>query len=157
MNICRRTCLRFLSYSQVYCRNSKFHLRGLSSIDEPDSRVDYSVEELLQNIQRQKTLRDPFKNKGDLFRDYSRKRTTAFSIDELVDFLRCNKAETICVIKNPPNTSYASHLVSCTGTGSRHITRLAKLLALEVDISLIIIHVYYRLQGEWLLALGLIF
>ena len=91
----------------------------------PEATVDqFNLRSLLQNIQRQQDkLRD---------KDHKPQRTAAMSIEELVEFLRQDNARGICVIAVPPEKDYVTYFVVCSGTGSRHIGRMADHLANEV-------------------------
>ena len=59
-------------------------------------------------------------------------KSTPMTISELVEFLREENAKDICVIRVPPEQEYVNYLVTCAGTGTRHIGRIADSLAWEV-------------------------
>ena len=93
----------------------------------PSSTQDqYNLRSLLENIQRQQ---DEQKEK-----EHRVARTTMMSVEELVEFLRKDNAREICVIAVPPEMDYVEYFVVCSGTGSRHIGRMADHLANEVHL-----------------------
>ena len=104
-----------------------------SSTNSFNSLTEYSVEELLANIQRERETK-----KIDESKKIQRKeRQEIFNIDEIVEFLKEENATDICVIKVPPSKQYVSYFVICTGTNTRHINRMAKTLAFEVHSNII--------------------
>ena len=60
-------------------------------------------------------------------------RKTVMNIDELIDFLREERAHDICVIKVPPEREYVDYFVVCGGLGTRHIRTMADNLVTEVS------------------------
>jgi len=96
----------------------------------PEANTDqFNLRSLLQNIQRQQDqLRD---------KDQKPPRTSMMSLEELVEFLRQDNARDICAIAVPPEKDYVAYFVVCSGTGSRHIGRMADHLANEVRIGII--------------------
>lgn len=99
-----------------------------SSINSFSSLTEYSVEELLTNIQREREMKKKDENK----KIQRKERQEIYNINELVEFLKLENATDICVIKVPPCKQYVSYFVICTGANTRHINRMAKTLAFEV-------------------------
>ena len=51
--------------------------------------------------------------------------TGVFDVEEVVDLLRNEKAQDICVILVPPECKYVDHMVIVTGRSTRHIQAMA--------------------------------
>ena len=51
--------------------------------------------------------------------------TGVFDVEEVVDLLRDEKAQDICVIYVPPELKYVNYLVIVTGRSTRHIQAMA--------------------------------
>jgi len=51
--------------------------------------------------------------------------TGVFDVEEVVDLLRDEKAQDICVISVPPELKYVNYLVIVTGRSTRHIRAMA--------------------------------
>ena len=139
----RFVCSSFRNGRSRFCgractvRANEFRCRGYcsysSSNKEGESRgSDHDILKLLENIKKQKTLQNIAKEEEERLSLDIKQRTAPFTINELVQFLRKHNLEDICVIKIPPSRNYAQYFVTCTGTGSRHIRRMADLLAAEV-------------------------
>lgn len=83
----------------------------------------YDTERLLNNVQKNVKQR-----KLEIAQ-----RQNLLTIKELFEFLKEENAKEICVIKVPPSLQYVSHFVTCTGTSSRHIKRMAESLCHHVS------------------------
>ena len=90
---------------------------------------EHDLEELLENIEIAKS--------GGKIADGVKRsrvqRSSLMNIDELVDFLRGENAQDICVINVPPERGYVDYFVTCTGLGTRHIGKMADSLVEEVS------------------------
>ena len=115
---------------------SSLHLesRGTKHSDTTKSKsphpghLDYDLDKLLQNIREAQQT-------GELAQEVSEdrdSRTSAMSIEELVEFLEEEKGEEVCVIRVPPERGYVKYFVTCVGVGGRHLQRMADNLAAEV-------------------------
>ena len=121
---------------------SKLESDGGSDGSHPNRRGpeksagSYNLQELLDRIARAQLQKDEqlvenrvkLKTKRPKFR-----RTSLLSIDELVNFLREQKAHDICVLKIPPEREYVEYFVVCSGLGTRHIRVMADCLVAEVS------------------------
>ena len=133
----RLVCNRFRSQgSGIYSREFCCRRYCSCSSSNKEGGSDHDIIKLLENIKKQKTLQNIAREEEERLSFDIKQRTAPFSIDELVEFLRKHNLQDICVIKIPPSRNYASYFVTCTGTGSRHIGRMADLLAAEVRDSL---------------------
>lgn len=94
---------------------------------------DYSFEELLSSVQKARLGEGREKYLTPKMEKVQ--RSTPMSIGELVEFLQEENARDICVISVSPEREYVNYLVTCAGTGSRHIGRMADSLAWEVCTS----------------------
>ncbi len=105
------------------------HLTGHQAIEEDSDAVSspdqFNLRSLLQNIQRQRDEREK--------KDQRPPRTSVVSVEELVELLKKDSAMDVCVIAVPPEMDYVEYFVICSGTGSRHIGRMADHLAEEVS------------------------
>ncbi|XP_019850111.1 PREDICTED: mitochondrial assembly of ribosomal large subunit protein 1-like [Amphimedon queenslandica] len=139
----RLVCSSFRSGRSGLCGHTytvipnEFCCRGYcncnSSNKEGETRSsDSDVLKLLENIKKQKSLQNIAKEEEERLSLDIKQRTAPLTIDELVQFLRKHNLQDICVIRIPPSRNYAHYFVTCTGTGSRHITRMADLLAAEM-------------------------
>lgn len=54
------------------------------------------------------------------------------NIRELVEFIKVDNANDVCVIRIPPEKRYAEYLVICSGVNTKHIQKMAESLAYEV-------------------------
>ena len=106
-----------------------------SSTNSFSSLTEYSIEELLTNIQREREIKKKDENK----KIQRKERQEIFNINEVVEFLKLENATDICVIKVPPCKQYVSYFVICTGANTRHINRMAKTLAFEVRSYIIVL------------------
>ena len=59
-------------------------------------------------------------------------RSSPMEIGELVDFLRGENAQDVCVIRVAPEREYVSYFITCSGMGTRHIRAMAENLVAEV-------------------------
>ena len=98
---------------------------------EPEKRLDYDLEKLLENISVLKSAEAD--KEGDGKATVKPRRTTPMSIGELVEFLRSENAQEICVINVPPEMQYVQYFVTCSGKGLRHISKIAHSLVDEVS------------------------
>ena len=89
---------------------------------------DYNFEDLLQKIHRKQAKRE----EEQLRKVKKRGVADLMSIEELVEFLKLENAEDVCVIRVSPDKQYVDYLVTCTGVSTRHIRRMADALAIEV-------------------------
>lgn len=94
---------------------------------------DFNLEELLSSVQKARL--GEIREKDVTPKVEKVQRSTPMSIGELVEFLREENAQDICVINVPPEREYVNYLVTCTGTGTRHIGRMADSLTWEVCTS----------------------
>ena len=99
---------------------------------QPAAEEDYSLEKLLRNVQKARLREDREQDKTVTVKSKKVQRSTPMTISELVEFLREENAKEICVIRVPPEREYVNYLVTCAGTGTRHIGRMADSLAWEV-------------------------
>jgi len=51
-----------------------------------------------------------------------------FDIEEIVDVLRRENLENICVVSLPPSTKYVDYIVVVTGKSKRHMTAVAEFI-----------------------------
>lgn len=96
----------------------------------------YNLEELLDRIARAQLQEDEHLVENRVKSKKKRpklRRTILMTINELVTFLREQKAQDICVIKIPPEREYVEYFVVCSGLGTRHIRMMADSLAAEVS------------------------
>lgn len=102
------------------------------SVTISTTRKDHDLHQLLKNIQEAQvssllsTQEIVSKTKHKEF------KTFPVPINELVEFLRDESAQDICVINLPPEKDYVNYFVTCTGQGARHIGRMADNLVSEV-------------------------
>ena len=101
---------------------------SLSSEKWSDYFDDYNFEDLLQKIHRKQAKRE----EEQLRKVKKRGVADLMSIEELVEFLKLENAEDVCVIRVSPDKQYVDYLVTCTGVSTRHIRRMADALAIEV-------------------------
>ena len=94
---------------------------------------NYSLEKLLRIVQRARLREDREQDETVTVKSERVQRSTPMTISELVEFLREENARDICVIRVPPEREYVNYLVTCAGTGTRHIGRMADSLAWEVS------------------------
>ena len=94
---------------------------------------DYNLEKLLRNVQRERLREEREQVETVTVKSERVQRSTSMTISELVEFLREENARDICVIRVPPEREYVNYLVTCAGTGTRHIGRMADSLAWEVS------------------------
>ena len=94
---------------------------------------DFNLEELLSSVQKARL--GEIREKDVTPKVEKVQRSTPMSIGELVEFLREENAQDICVMNVPPEQEYVNYLVTCTGTGTRHIGRMADSLTWEVCTS----------------------
>ena len=87
----------------------------------------YDLKKLLENISVLKSAEAD--KEGDGKSTEKPRRTTPMSIGELVEFLRSENAQEICVVNVPPEM----HSVTCSGKGLRHISKIAHSLVDEVS------------------------
>ena len=114
---------------------------GTSSLSQPEESMhgdskteeDYSLEKLLRNVQKARLRENREQDKTVTVKSTKVQRSTSMSISELVKFLQEENAKEICVIRVPPEREYVNYLVTCAGTGTRHIGRMADSLAWEVS------------------------
>ena len=97
---------------------------------EQDDGRDYDLEKLLANISVLKSAERIQEEAGGAERP---RRTSAMTIAELVEFLRGENAQDICVINVPPERQYVQYFVTCSGKGPRHISKIAHSLVDEVS------------------------
>lgn len=104
---------------------------------DPEKSVgSYNLEELLDRIARAQLQKDEQLVENRVKMKTKRpkiRRTALLSIDELVNFLREQKAHDICVLKIPPEREYVEYFVVCSGFGTRHIRVMADSLVAEVS------------------------
>ena len=93
---------------------------------------DYRLEKLLRNVQKARLKEGREQDETVTMKSERIQRSTPMTISELVEFLREENAREICVIRVPPEREYVNYLVTCVGTGTRHIGRMADSLAWEV-------------------------
>lgn len=107
----------------------KPHPQDIGDLAESSTtrRREHDLHSLLYNIQKSRTKQEQTEKE---------KRTTAMSVEELVDFLKEENAKDICVIELPPELNYVRYFVICSGMGSRHIGRMADNLQAEVGSEL---------------------
>jgi len=60
--------------------------------------------------------------------------TGVFDVEEVVDLLRDENAQDICVIRVPPELKYVDYLVIVTGRSTRHIQAMAAYIKWVVSI-----------------------
>ena len=104
---------------------------------EPQDAItikDYDLTQLLENIQEAQLTGSLSTHKTGLATRQREFRTSPMTIDDLVEFLREERAQDICVINVPPEREYVKYFVTCTGQGVRHIRRMADSLVAEVCI-----------------------
>ena len=94
--------------------------------------ADYSLEKLLRNVQKARLRKDREQDETVTVKSERVQRSTPMTISELVEFLQEENAKEICVIRVPPEREYVNYLVTCAGTGTRHVGRMADSLAWEV-------------------------
>ncbi len=105
------------------------------SWDRADSASDDpNVDDLLRNIEIAKTARTveeaiPAKRKPSRL---GVQRSSPMTIEEVVTFLKEERAVDVCVLHVPPEMEYVDYFVTCSGMGTRHIGRIADNLAAEV-------------------------
>lgn len=97
--------------------------------DESQKRQDYDLGKLLENISVLKST-EPVQDEAGKAAEKPR-RTAAMTIGEVVDFLRSENAQEICVINVPPEKQYVQYFVTCSGKGLRHISKIAHSLVDE--------------------------
>ena len=129
--------------SRFYMSNaSKLESDGGSDESRPNRRGpeksvgSYNLQELLDRIARAQLQRDEHLVENQVKMKTKRpkvRRTSLLSIDELVNFLREQKAHDICVLKIPPEREYVEYFVVCSGLGTRHIRVMADSLVAEVS------------------------
>ena len=108
----------------------------------------YNLEVLLSDIEKQRSSSEStsgtgrrkikHKVKGEKKRDSEGRelesRTESLLIDELVQLLREENAQDLCVIRVPKELGYVDYFVICTGTSRRHLLRMADTLVHEVSV-----------------------
>lgn len=138
---------------------SRFYMSSASKLESDEgsdgsgrgpekSPGSYNLQELLDRIagaqlQKDEHLVENRAVKSKTMRPKVR-RTALMSINELVNFLREQKAHDICVLKIPPEREYVEYFVVCSGLGTRHIRMMADCLVAEVGEKL-------RLVCKWCL------
>ena len=108
------------------------HGDGKTAMQPEVAEDDYSLEKLLRNVQKARLREDREQEETVTVKSERVQRSTPMTISELVEFLREENAKEICVIRVPPEREYVNYLVTCAGTGTRHIRRMADSLAWEV-------------------------
>ena len=98
-------------------------------ISPPVGVREYNLEELIASVTRAQN-EDSWVHPRQ--RRVGSRRSTIMSIDEIVNFLREESAEDICVIRVPAEREYVDYFVVCGGMGTRHIRTMADNLASEV-------------------------
>lgn len=93
---------------------------------------EYSIDRLLETIRRRKDG-EKEEDISSSKRRGSKTRSQAMDIEELVQFLREENALDLCVIRLSPEMSYVGYFITCTGTSTRHIRRIADSLVAEVS------------------------
>ena len=111
---------------------------SLSSEKWSDYFDDYNFEDLLENIHKKQAKRE----EEQLRKAKKRGVADLMSIEELVEFLKLENAQDVCVIHVSPDKQYVDYLVTCTGVSTRHIKRMADALATEVKT--IFLNSWYR-------------
>jgi hypothetical protein len=114
-----------------------------SSSDGEDGPSQYDIESLLKNIHNERKARHK-KEEKKIIRE---KRQDIFTIDALVNFLKEENAQEICVIKVPDDLQYVSYFVTCTAVSGRHIQRIAEAICYQVFIGLILNLMIYTKMG----------
>lgn len=95
------------------------------SDDAKFQRQDYNLQTLLYNIQKSRVEKETVTKE---------KRTAMMSVEELVQFLQEHNAEDVFVVQLPRDLDYVEYFIICTGTGRRHIGRMADSVVSEVRI-----------------------
>ena len=111
---------------QVTHSRDKPHPQDIEDLTDEHTatpRKEHDLHSLLYNIQKSHMKQELAEEE---------RRTTAMSVEELVDFLKEGNARDICVIELPPELNYVRYFVICSGMGSRHIGRMADDLQAEV-------------------------
>ena len=107
-------CRATMQYSNIFLKHAHFQFhRGLMSDTLPASHM-HNINDVLNPSHEQQT------------------RSTPMGIEELVEFLRDENANDICVIRVPPQLDYVDYFVVCSGFGARHLRRMADGLVAEV-------------------------
>lgn len=99
---------------------------------DPNTTKDFDLTQLLENIQQAQLKGSLSVHKTVLDTQQTEFRTTPMTVDELVEFLRIESAQDMCVINIPPERDYVKYFVTCTGRGVSHIRRMADSLVAEV-------------------------
>lgn len=103
-----------------------------NGVSQEDMGNEYSIDSLLETIRRRKSG----EKEEDIVmsrRTGAKTRSYAMDIEELVQFLREENALDLCVIRLSPEMSYVGYFVTCSGTSTRHIRRIADNLVSEVS------------------------
>lgn len=97
----------------------------------------YTFEELLDRIARAQLRRDerilsehPTSEKSRT----TRQTEPLDNIDSLVQFLRVEDAQELCVIQLPPERDYVDYFVVCSAFNTAHIRTMAENLAAEASL-----------------------
>ena len=107
---------------------------GSKGVSQAEMSNEYSIDRLLETIRRRKRGEKDEEEEIVLSkRSAAKTRSHAMDIDELVHFLREENAVDLCVIRLGPERSYVGYFVTCTGTSTRHIRRIADNLVSEVS------------------------
>ena len=120
------------STSSLSQPKESMHGDGKTALQPEVAEEDYSLEKLLRNVQKARLREDREQDKTVTVKSERVQRSTPMTISELVEFLQEENAKEICVIRVPPEREYVNYLVTCAGTGTRHVGRMADSLAWEV-------------------------
>jgi ribosome silencing factor RsfS/YbeB/iojap len=115
-----------------------------SSSDGEDGPSQYDIESLLKNIHNERKARHK-KEEKKIIRE---KRQDIFTIDALVNFLKEENAQEICVIKVPDDLQYVSYFVTCTAVSGRHIQRIAEAICYQMKKFKILNNQRITIEGE---------
>ena len=120
------------STSSLSQPEENMHGDGKTALQPEVAEEDYSLEKLLRNVQKARLRKDREQDETVTVKSERVQRSTPMTISELVEFLQEENAKEICVIRVPPEREYVNYLVTCAGTGTRHIGRMADSLTWEV-------------------------
>lgn len=114
-----------LTNKQAAHSKDKPHPQDIGDADDRNTAKgrERDLRTLLYNIQKSHTKQEE---------GVAERRTSAMSVEELVQFLKEQNARDVCVIELPPELDYVQYFIVCSGMGSRHIGRMADNLQAEV-------------------------